>query len=368
MANVRADRDGLYWVGAEKAQDFAVRGALLLQAMHRDRPAHARGVDVALEVVQADEFEAHTSFANGRSTIRFSEGWLIRMYEAFVGASMMGEWPLLLLTKDAGNANAGEPGLTQLMSSMRLASIALRFVYLHEFSHAALGHCRFIVEQISAVDTSGSSRTVAADDVEQLRATRAAFELEADCFALKSLFLELYDGAFDSLFACRGAGVVGIGFAIELLYTLHVEMSGTEHHFLDAHRFEDPGIYCHPVKRKFYLLTELVGACESPELGRALEHAYEYGASAARSMYARVQPPSASIAGAASRQEASVDSDKQGERDLVDFTNLLRSGHAMHDPADWVMHQNTILQRVRPSLHRTTLFDRYRFTLSDGEI
>ena len=97
---------------------------------------------------------------------------------------------------------------------------AFRFVYLHEFFHALLGHTEFLTKHFGVNAFSTRPAAPISSEMQETRELRTAFELEADACAFQTLLLELFTGQFDKLFATRGIGVLAVGFIIELMYMM----------------------------------------------------------------------------------------------------------------------------------------------------
>ena len=69
-------RPSPYWIGDDKADDFAELGSSLIRAAHEARPRYPGRETVNLKLLTTDDFEAYTRFENGTSTIQFSRGWI----------------------------------------------------------------------------------------------------------------------------------------------------------------------------------------------------------------------------------------------------------------------------------------------------
>jgi hypothetical protein len=281
-------------------------------------------------------------------------------YEALIGASMNEDWPLILATinadrsaKSHGKTEKEFGDLTRFISSIDLASIAFRFVYLHEFFHALLGHTKFLSETFGPAAFATHPAALSLGELEETRKTRAAFELEADACASKTLLYELLSGQFDDFFTSRGIGVIAIGFAMELMYILNLELTESLSlmEWEAVFRLEDAGVYTNPIKRRFYLLTKIFESCREETLARGFEDCIEYGASVARKCYQRVAVQKLSAIAANEPQ----DDDKKHERHILQLSHMMKTGQAMVDPSEWARHHDTLLRRVRSELSMTNV-------------
>jgi hypothetical protein len=361
--NVRSSSsdDSPYWLEADEAEGFYQAGAGLLRNIHESRPTIGESDSINLNILDTDSFDAYTTFAQTISTIHLSRGWIIYAYEALIGASMKEEWPTTLVTiggvSSANKQGGGQPNpeleqVAKFLSSIDLAELIFRFVYLHEFYHAALGHTRFLADKLGARAFATIPSNMPSGDISEFRKIRTAFELEADACALKTLIFALYKGEFDTLFSSKGIGVLGISFVVELAYLLNLEMIGesSTRDWGSLFRFDEPGVYPHPVKRRFFLLAKLVSGCRTSALASALEDGFDYGASVARVCYRMVTKsgPHRTLEG--SKGETP---DLAAERRVLEIARLGRIGEAMIDPQDWIRHQDAILRRVRGLLSHT---------------
>jgi len=369
----KSDDTSRYWVGEEFAGHLARAGAEQAQSIHEDRPAGPDSDRIGLQIQDDDGSDVFTRFESGRSTIYFSRRWFIYAYEALLGATLKDEWPLILaptpaqqMARKQGETPEQVAGATRCLSGIELSAIAFRFVYLHEYFHARLGHSQYLSAKFGLDGFSAKPPKRMLDpDVQLTKRTRTAFELEADACAFNTLLRELFVGRFDERFATRAAGALAIGFVVELMYLLNIELTDSwELVGWDAtFRFEDPGVYTSPIKRRFFLLAKLFDCCADETVARALERSVDYGASVARNCYPRVLPAKAAPAAAPPTQ----DEDSEFESRILRMTQSMRTGRGMQDPDEWVRYQDSILRRVRPELSAPQTPDPYqfRFVLDD---
>lgn len=336
-----------FWVGEEVAAELAHYGSAVMHAAHEARPRIGGWQNVKLQFLPTDSFEAFTVIKESVPTICISRGWTVYAGQSLLSATLHDRWPAAISAsenpreerhsrRDPKEAKA----YSAFLIGQALLPLAYRFVYLHEFFHAALGHTDFLSRHFGGNAFATNLKTNAS--MSEVREIRSAFELEADLCAFKTLLTSALRGDLNATLGSQSTSVLGLSTVVELLYLMTLEMTNSMSLLQPAAvmRFDDPGVYCSPVKRRFYLIAKLYESCADGNTAEALEHSLDYGSGVARACYSLNAP---SRAGPPNH-----------ENFLSDFTHLFRSGRIMRDPTEWVRHNDAVLRRVRAQLSPNT--------------